>query len=156
MNEIALKECKKITRQLSEYDISSSFREDFDPIELKLEGYTKKIKRKMWFNYVIDKLEKAEYRTIESWKADISLIWGNAIKFYQPTHIIHEIARELKEQFEELTKNIPRNDFEKWVESLNKPYKKLSMLFKNPPSENYKPPPVNLRLKSDKPTIKFN
>jgi hypothetical protein len=76
------------------------FNHPVDPVALNLPTYFTKIKNPMDLGTVKTKLQRGEYRELESAVADIRLVFDNALLFNPAGNSVHEIAKLLKQEFE--------------------------------------------------------
>lgn len=76
------------------------FNHPVDPVALNLPTYFVKIKNPMDLGTVKTKLQRGEYRELESAVADIRLVFDNALLFNPAGNSVHEIAKLLKQEFE--------------------------------------------------------
>ena len=125
---VSLRYCRNITAKILKYPVAIYFSKPVNPIEENVPDYFEKIKRPMDLGTVLDKLDKAQYPTIDKWKEEMTLIWTNAMLYNGIDHPIHIIAKELREKFRSLSEHIPRNNVEEWALSCQKKHEKLMRL----------------------------
>eukprot|EP01041_Mallomonas_annulata_P003895 gene3895-7772_t len=76
------------------------FNQPVDFIGLRLSDYPLRISKPMDLGTVKSQLLLGEYSNVESCAADISLVFSNAISYNPPSHVIHQIAQAMKDDFE--------------------------------------------------------
>jgi len=111
-------QCLKIVNSLSSNKISEEFLvsvEEKYP-EIKNE-YRSKVSKPMDLSTIKKKLEKKEYTNIDSFIADMNLIWNNCIAFNGKTISVSICAMILKEEFEKHIKTLKSNAQEAWLYS---------------------------------------
>lgn len=82
------------------------FNTPVDAIGLGIPEYFSKIKKPMDFGTVRRNLLSGMYRDVTSCVNDILLVFKNAMTFNQPTHSVHKLAKEMKNDFEIDIKNL--------------------------------------------------
>jgi hypothetical protein len=48
------------------------------------------------------RLESGFYGSVEAWRADVDLVWNNAMRFNEPTNDVHECAKKLAQAFDRM------------------------------------------------------
>jgi hypothetical protein len=81
-------------------NVSNLFNKPVDPIALELPDYFVRIKRPMDLGSVKSKLQRGHYKNIGAVTADINLVFKNAISYNASSHLIHQIAKTMKNDFE--------------------------------------------------------
>ena len=117
----------EITQNIKDFPIAIYF---IDPVsEEDCKEYYKEIKKPMWLNKVISKLEKNEYKTPDEWKKDMKLIWENASQFnIKRNWLIYYIAAELNSIFKSMSNDIPATPYQAWTKKLEIEQNKLNQL----------------------------
>ena len=119
MNPTVKKHCIKIMDELISRDIACIFVDPVDPILDQCPDYFDIILHPMDLTTCKKKLEQDEYENVSLWKADVDLIWTNAILFNGSDSIIGIVALELQEVFNEYTKFITDSPSDDWIIQLN-------------------------------------
>ncbi len=95
---------KPLVKRLIEKDENGFFTVPVDPVLHACPDYLQVIKRPMDLGTVSKKLDRSEYRTVESLHKDIMQIWRNA-KMYNPVgHGVHSAAQGMEESASRLMK----------------------------------------------------
>ena len=82
------------------------FNSPVDAIGLGIPEYFSKIKKPMDFGTIRRNLLSGLYRDVTSCVNDVLLVFKNAVTFNQPTHSVHKLAKEMKNDFEIDIKNL--------------------------------------------------
>lgn len=101
-----------ITQKLMDQPISVFFHNAVSDREAP--NYSKVIKKPIWLNKVMEKLNSDVYGSVEAWKNDINLIWKNA-KTYNREGPFFAMAAELENLFKKISENIPTTEADEWV-----------------------------------------
>eukprot|EP00607_Mallomonas_marina_P005877 CAMPEP_0182439702 /NCGR_PEP_ID=MMETSP1167-20130531/86595_1 /TAXON_ID=2988 /ORGANISM="Mallomonas Sp, Strain CCMP3275" /LENGTH=1396 /DNA_ID=CAMNT_0024633453 /DNA_START=440 /DNA_END=4630 /DNA_ORIENTATION=- len=76
------------------------FNQPVDHVGLGIPDYLVKIPIPMDLGTVKSRLLRGEYSNVETCATDITLVFQNAITYNPPTHVVHQIALIMKEEFE--------------------------------------------------------
>ena len=52
------------------------------------------------------RLEGGFYGSVEAWRADVDLVWSNAMRFNEPTNDVHECAKKLAQAFDRMMRQV--------------------------------------------------
>ncbi|EAX93675.1 Bromodomain containing protein [Trichomonas vaginalis G3] len=105
----------KALDKLCERHISKMFTQPVNPETDGCPNYFEVIKNPMDLGTIRSKLLENKYETVEDFKADISLVWDNNIKYNSKKSLIAHLAKELSNEFEKLTHWITGNDEADWL-----------------------------------------
>jgi E1A/CREB-binding protein len=78
------------------------FASPVDPVELGIPDYFDVIKKPMDLGTILQKIDNGSYHAIEEFKADVDLTFDNAMQYNENGSVVHDAAKELKNQFERL------------------------------------------------------
>lgn len=110
--------CIKIIRDLMKKKISLLFAEPVDPKLDKCENYFAVIKNPMDLGTVLSKLESDQYETFSAFKADVELVWSNALTYNPPDSPITFMSLQLRDWFRESTFLMTDDEAADWVTKL--------------------------------------
>ena len=119
MNPIVKQHCIQIMDELISREIAGLFVEPVDPVLDDCPDYFDVILHPMDLTTCKDNLEQDKYQTVHQWKADVDLIWDNAILFNGSDSIIGILAIELQDVFNEYTKFFTDSPADDWIAELN-------------------------------------
>ena len=51
-------------------------------------------------------MEGGYYGSVEAWRADVDLVWNNAMRFNEPTNDVHECAKKLSQAFDRMFRQV--------------------------------------------------
>ena len=92
--------CLEVLTGLQTHEHGWVFASPVDPVELNLDDYFDIIKKPMDLGTVQKKLEAGSYHAFGEFKADVRLTFDNAMKYNEDGTLVHNMAKELKKQFE--------------------------------------------------------
>ena len=81
-------------------NINQVFSTPVDPITLNLPDYFQKIRYPMDLGTIKSRLQKGFYLNAGAVIADINQVFKNAMIYNAPTHGIHQLAKQMKEEFD--------------------------------------------------------
>ncbi|EAY16856.1 Bromodomain containing protein [Trichomonas vaginalis G3] len=119
MNDFERQATLKITTQLMEYKIACVFCEPIDLNSPDFADYARYIKQPMDLLTVKNKILSNSYSSADQWKADVDLVFSNAILYYRKTDTLHILAEQMKFWFNNLLEKYPVNP-SKWQEALER------------------------------------
>ena len=93
---------RKVLKCLQNHQHGWVFNNPVDPVELGLPDYFDVIKKPMDLGTVQQKIDNGSYHAIEEFKADVDLTFDNAMQYNEDGTVVHDAAKELKNQFERL------------------------------------------------------
>ena len=125
MNEHVYQQCIKITKKLIGLEMCSEFVQKVDP--KRAPGYYDVIKKPMWLNKVMTKLENRSYQNLNGYIDDMNLIWKNCIEYNNEESVIGQIAIFAKERFQRKIKNITQSPQEDFINQLIKVSKGIQL-----------------------------
>ena len=130
MNNIELTFAKETTDKLYDHPIISIFFNlPVDPERENVPDYFDVIKNPMDLGTVKDKLKSQQYNSVEEWKADIELIWNNAITYHgDKKNVVLEIAYYGKNKTDKLLALIPKSQEDVWFLKMQKVCKKINKI----------------------------
>ena len=76
------------------------FNQPVDPAALNIPDYYVRIKQPMDFGTIKSRLLRGEYGNVDACAADIRLVFQNATFYNPPSHLIHQIAKIMEDDFE--------------------------------------------------------
>jgi hypothetical protein len=117
--------CTHITKKLIDCPLSLFFREPVDPDQENLVDYRAKIERPMDLGTIQQQLAANKFSSVDEWKADVRLVWKNAIKYNGMETFIGIFAQELSNVFERYLKEMPENEWALWTNRVRKTQQKL-------------------------------
>ncbi|KAL8140510.1 hypothetical protein V2J09_006531 [Rumex salicifolius] len=95
------RKCSVILKKLMTHQCSWPFLQPVDPVALKIPDYFSIISKPMDLGTVKSKLENNLYTVAEEFKADVRLIFSNAMCYNPPANSIHHMAKDLDKLFSE-------------------------------------------------------
>ncbi|GLT52555.1 hypothetical protein SLA2020_258890 [Shorea laevis] len=99
-------QCSTVLKYLMTNRYFCLFSKPVDPVALKIPDYFSVITNPMDLGTVKSKLDKNTYLSIEDFAADIRLTFANAMLYNPPGNKVHQIAKELSDQFEVRWKSV--------------------------------------------------
>ncbi|GKU92456.1 hypothetical protein SLEP1_g6178 [Rubroshorea leprosula] len=99
-------QCSTVLKHLMTNRYFCLFSKPVDPVALKIPDYFSIITNPMDLGTVKSKLDKNTYLSIEDFAADIRLTFANAMLYNPPGNKVHQIAKELSDQFEVRWKSV--------------------------------------------------
>ncbi|KAH0788349.1 bromodomain-containing protein 3-like isoform X1 [Histomonas meleagridis] len=94
-----LKFCLKLTTFLRNQKGIQHF---LEPVSELVPGYYEIIKHPMCVSVIEKKIYEGQYPNVDSFKADVDLIWSNCITFNSLNHGLTQIGLKIKSSFDEL------------------------------------------------------
>ncbi|KAK8887586.1 hypothetical protein M9Y10_038636 [Tritrichomonas musculus] len=134
MNEFEKKKCLELTNKMHKMDLCRPFKDKVDPIRDGAPDYFQIVKRPMDLTTIRRKLNSNDYKSIDTWAADVNQVWTNAKLYNNEGTLIYVMAQEMEIWFGRKFESMPRNKDEEWMEMLRKSTKKLFDLSRHPPS----------------------
>ena len=112
--------CKKITTKIFQLKISYPFHRS-----------NQKIKEDNSLNQIdlekiLQNIDSNIYSTLDQWKNDIEQLWSNAKKNNKVGTLINSIAETLSRYYNQKIINIPTNEFDMWLNNINKINQKIN------------------------------
>jgi hypothetical protein len=89
--------------ELEKYHISQMFSHPVDPIGDNCPNYFDMIHNPMDLGTTRHKLESDQYSSVEQWRADVELVWTNALTYYGNKSLLSVLAKQLQSHFREIT-----------------------------------------------------
>jgi hypothetical protein len=89
--------------ELEAHFISRMFSHPVDPIRDSCPSYFDAIQTPMDLGTARRKLESGQYASIEHWRADVELVWANALAYNNSKSLLAVVARQLQSHFREIT-----------------------------------------------------
>ncbi|XP_073525707.1 uncharacterized protein [Phyllobates terribilis] len=93
------RKCSVILKKLMTHQCSWPFLQPVDPVSLKIPDYFSIITKPMDLGTVKSKLENNLYTVAEDFKADVRLIFSNAMRYNPPGNSFHLMAKEMDKLF---------------------------------------------------------
>jgi len=106
------------------------FNQPVDHVGLGIPDYLVKIPIPMDLGTVKSRLLRGEYSNVETCATDITLVFQNAITYNPPTHVVHQIALIMKEEFEaemELVRERCSKEVCEYLFLISRPYKQTCL-----------------------------
>ena len=98
------REIISMINKLKKFDKIKPFLEPVDPILLNIPDYFLIITRPMDISTIEAKARDGQYETFEQFEADVKLIVANAVRYNPPDNIVHTMAVELGQFFDQQIK----------------------------------------------------
>jgi hypothetical protein len=96
------RKCRETLKTLMTKPIAYAFNHPVDAVLLNIPDYTIIIKKPMDFGTVRDKLRSNSYRSMLEFAQDMRLTCTNAMTYNPPAHVIHTLAKQLLDEFEQI------------------------------------------------------
>ena len=130
MNNIELTFAKETTDKLYDHELAKTFfSKPVDPINDGVIDYLDVISHPMDFGTIKEKLKSDEYKSAEEWKADVMLVWDNAIKYHKDKRNgLYPIAVYFKNKCEKMLALIPKSQADTWFLKVQKANKRITNL----------------------------
>lgn len=93
--------CLPILKTLQNHAHAWVFATPVDPVELGLPDYFDIIKKPMDLGTINRKIDTGGYHTIEDFSSDVRLTFENAMTYNEEGSVVHGMAKEMKEKFNE-------------------------------------------------------
>lgn len=98
------REIISMINKLKKFDKIKPFLEPVDPVLLNIPDYFLIITRPMDISTIETKARDGQYETFEQFEADVKLIVANAVRYNPPDNIVHTMAVELGQFFDQQIK----------------------------------------------------
>ncbi|OHT13729.1 Bromodomain containing protein [Tritrichomonas foetus] len=149
LSNVLLKKCISCVDYLLTFQISKMFATPVDPERDMCPTYLQVIQKPMDLGTIRKKLENNEYDKVSDFKADIELVWENAITFNGKTALIATLARQLQATFKEKAEFITDDEKEGWLYELNELKARFNNVISSAPP-NMQIPKQNTKQSSKK------
>jgi hypothetical protein len=113
------RKCKEIVEKLLTYRTSSIFAEPVDPQLDNCPDYFEVIAHPMDLGQVLSNIEQNKYDSFHEFRADMELIWENAITYNGAESLIAMLAEQLHSWFEAIVKDMTDNEVGDWFRKLS-------------------------------------
>ena len=123
----------KIKNILMKKPCATVFLEPVDPNSEFAPNYYLKIRKPIDFGTIQEKLLAKEYKSLNDWEHDITLIWQNTEKFFGKISYMTALSTELKNSFYKIKDLEIPDDIKSWMFIISKLQQKLEKIFKEAP-----------------------
>ncbi|EAY15358.1 Bromodomain containing protein [Trichomonas vaginalis G3] len=131
MNSIEEKFSLDFTNYLLDHPLSILFRYPVDPVNDQVPDYFETVHNPMDLTTVRDKISRKSYSDSFEWKADIMLIWNNAIEYHskkKATKYIVDYAKYFQRKCMKKLAFLPKKEEDLWFLKLQKVNSKINKI----------------------------
>ena len=146
MNDVEKDFCLNFTQKLIDCELSIAFVSPVDRNADYADDYFRIIEHPMDLTTVKNKIIDGKYKSVENWRADINLIWKNAVTFNKKPSLLFFVADFLQKKCDRHLSKIPRTKQDLLLMKLDKVNNKLTKLLSFDMAEQSSVPKVDASL----------
>ena len=128
--------CKKVTDKMYSSPCCKIFIDPVDPVEDEMPDYYDKIKNPQDIKAISERLDNGYYKTYEQWNHDFSLVFKNAMAYFEEKSTEYLLASSMLKKFNKLCDSMCVTQ-DAWAHSIVHLYSKINQLLIDSPSLVY-------------------
>jgi hypothetical protein len=132
--------CLEVMDELSSFSSFSCFAHAVDPVLDGCPDYLQRIQTPMDLEKVRAALEAGGYATVTDWKADLNLVWANALQYNPPNSLVNLAAQHLQQACARLTATVSDSERADWAAEFRATQSRIHRLVSDAPPGPPRPP----------------